>query len=173
MKRIVEAIKKDLESKNYYSATYVSLSLVDACAKIEYPVITNNKARYIEWLKNFFIPLHERDKDNPMLPSKDIYHFRCSILHESSTSINLNKQSDYNKKNIQNFILTTTSSHRNVAISGKFKEIQINIHKFIEEILESIEVWMSKKKEEEYKLDFTIEEKKWSSSDSKQFYNCS
>jgi hypothetical protein len=57
MKRILDAINKDLEIENYYSALYVSLSLIDACARIEYNNHNNNRndgERYVNWLNQYY-----------------------------------------------------------------------------------------------------------------------
>ena len=164
MKRILDAIESCLKSENYYGALYVSLSLIDACAKIEYP---SKKNRYTLWLNDHYLPLFEEDCSKPMLPSSAIYQLRCSILHESSNIINKNDLHK-DKDGLHKIILTTTPSHRNKATVSNgietITEIQLNVILFIKEIIKSITTWMTKKSPKETKLNFTIETEKWSSS---------
>ena len=176
MKRILDSIKKDLEIYNYYSALYVSLSLIDTCAKIEYniPSIKNhdNKDsyvnRYVNWLNQYYLPLYEKDINNPMIPANAIYQYRCSVLHESTNYIDKNNRKKYNDiKDLYRIILTTDSSHRNKSAvsNGKetIEEIQLNVKKFVEEIIYSILKWMENKSDKDYELKFSIETGSWSS----------
>jgi len=167
MKRIIDAINKDLEIKNYYSALYVSLSLIDACARIEYNISGNNRKRYVNWLNQFYLPLYEKDKNNPMIPANAIYLFRCSVLHESTNYIDENNRKKHDDiKDLYRIILTTDLSHRNKSIVSNgietIEEIQVNIKIFIEEIIESILKWMKNKPDNDYKMNISIEEGHWS-----------
>jgi len=179
MKRILDAVNKDLEINNYYSALYVSLSLIDVCAKIEYNNI-NNKERYVNWLNKYYLPLYEKNINNPMIPANAIYQFRCSVLHESTNYINKDNRKKHDDiKNLYKIILFTGSSHRNKSTvsNGKeiIEEIQINVKNFIEEIINSISKWMKNKSDKDYELNFTIETGPWSSTTLDGvtgFFNC-
>jgi hypothetical protein len=165
MKRILDAINKDLEIKNYYSALYVSLSLIDACARIEYNN-HNNRDRYVNWLNQYYLPLYEKDINNPMIPANAIYQLRCSVLHESTNYIDKNSRKKHNDiKDLYRIILTTCLSHRNKAIVHNNKktieEIQLSVKIFVVEIIDSVSEWM-KNKEEKCKLEFSIETGSWS-----------
>jgi len=167
MKRILDAINKDLEINNYYSALYVSLSLIDVCAKIEYNT-PKNKERYVNWLNQYYLPLYEIDTNNPMVPANAIYQFRCSVLHESTNYFGENnRKNTLDIKNLYRIILTTGSSHRNKSIVSNSKEtieeIQLNIKIFVEEIINGISKWMKHKSDKDYELNFTIETGSWSS----------
>jgi hypothetical protein len=177
MKRIIEAIQKDLEINNYYSALYVGLSLIDTCSKIEFPKITSNGKRYINWLNTFFVPLYELYIAEQIFPANAIYQLRCSVLHESTNYIDQQNRIKYQDiKNLYRVVITETPSHRNKASISNGKEtideIQINILRFIQEIIYSIEKWMEQKRPEDYSLKFSINLENWSSAilDGKQAF---
>jgi hypothetical protein len=170
MQRIINAIESDLENKNYYSGLYVGLSLIDACSKIEYPLIQKNHQRYTNWLNQYFILLFEPFINEQIFPANAIYQLRCSVLHESTNYINKKDRSKYpDIENLYQIIITNSLSHRNrVKISNDGKtidEIQINVESFIKEIVKSIKEWMKKKDTKEYTLKFSIELDKWSSTE--------
>jgi hypothetical protein len=169
MQRLINSLKTDIQNKNYYSAIFIGLSLIDICSKIEYD-IRNNHQRFTKWLNTFFLPLYERDIPNPFIPANAIYQLRCSVLHEGTNTIDENNKEKYEDiKNLYRIIFTLTPSHRNKSSIGKepniIEEIQINIHTFIEEIINSIQIWMSTKDKSSYTLDFSIENISWSTTD--------
>jgi hypothetical protein len=162
MKRILDAINKDLQYNNHYSALYVSLSLIDSCAKIEYH---KNENRYVAWLNKYYLPLYERDLMNPMLPANAIYQLRCSVLHEGTNHIKIHDKKKYNDiKGLSKIILVATPFiHRNiVTINNNIVEIQLSVAEFVKEITNSILKWMENKNEGDYELDFSIETGAWS-----------
>ena len=168
MRRILNAIAKDLEICNYYSALYVGLSLIDACAKIEYKgQSTPNRCFYVDWLNKYYVPLYEINFDDQILPATAIYQLRCSVVHESTNLINkYNVLKHKDISNLYRIILTVTPSHRNRALvsdrNNTIDEIQLNIVSFIEEITSSICNWMENRLENEYQLNFSILENNWS-----------
>jgi hypothetical protein len=181
MQRILNAIRNDLDNKNYYAALYVGLSLIDACSKIEFPEMKGNHKRYTNWLEKYYIPLYEPYIDEQIFPGNAIYQLRCSVLHESTNYINENDRKKYKDiENLYQIIITNSSSHRNKATvsngENTIDEIQINIVMFINEIIKSIQQWMSVKNPNDFKLKFSIDLEKWSSTElngSYGFKDCS
>jgi hypothetical protein len=140
---------------------------VDACARIEYN-ISNNRERYFNWLNQYYLPLYEKDIDNPMVSANAIYQLRCSVLHEGTNYVDENNRKKYSNSDIKflyRFILSTGLSHRNKSTvsnnSETIEEIQLNINMFVKEIINSIEKRMENS-DKKYDLDFTIETGAWS-----------
>ena len=52
MKNLIAAINESLESKNYYAALFMALTIPDICGKLEYPEAKTNKERYYKWVEN-------------------------------------------------------------------------------------------------------------------------
>ena len=114
MKAIVNSITKALESKNYFGALFMALTIPDICASIENPEGKNKGFLYKKWfhdnLKHKYYPdtmLELIENNNPEIASTlDAYErelfskkstsdiaftdvmcwkLRCSVLHAGST----------------------------------------------------------------------------------------
>ncbi len=108
MEKMIKAVIMSLDTENYYSAIYLVLFLVGTCSKKQYPNIKKDKECYEKWLDNYYIPLCKNKYNNNFIPSSTIYQLRCSILHGSSTDLELK-----GNNKISNIIMTTTGSHFN------------------------------------------------------------
>ena len=181
MKRFIADLEKSINAELYYSALFLGLSLIDICASIEYPNFKNIKQnkgtksktynRYMKWADTFFIPLFEYDPANPILSSENLYAIRCKVLHEG-TNHNLNNE-------CKQVIFTLGASHRNKSIYSNghevITEIQLNLKKFLSEILESIKKWTEGKSENEITLNLDFLAGCFSTSElngARGFYNC-
>ncbi|MGM9635315.1 MAG: hypothetical protein ACI3YE_04090 [Candidatus Avispirillum sp.] len=175
MNRVLDELSILIAKKFHYSALFLSLALIDTCAKIEYPKMKPQKKPfyndYMKWIDNFYIPMYEHTPSDPIITANDMYTLRCKILHEGTIFLN---NSDCTR-----IILTQGMSHRNIATisDGKTKivEKQLNVDRFLEEIIAAITAWASKKEEKQLLLDFNIISGKFSSTElngSQVFSNC-
>lgn len=154
--------------------------MIDICANIEYPKSKGTKQQstvskkynnYMKWVDTFFNPIFEYNPADPILSSENFYAIRCKVLHHG-TSLNLNE-------GCQKIIFTLGMSHRNKAIvhngNEVITEIQLNLKKFLYEILKSIKKWTEKKSENEITLNLDFLTGCFSTSElngARGFYNC-
>lgn len=92
IKKIINEIDKCLEQDLYLAALTMALTLPDACAKVEYPEIKQNKRRYLKWtyekMDKYDIPKQRNDEEGvPKFVHFDgflLYDLRCRLLHEGN-----------------------------------------------------------------------------------------
>lgn len=78
MNDILSALQLSVESKNWYGALIIALTIPDICFKIENSELPTNK-RYPAWFDKY-----KYEKYNDHLTGRDCYALRCSYLHEGS-----------------------------------------------------------------------------------------
>lgn len=76
MEDILFALQLAIDSKNWYGALFITLTIPDICSKLESPTINTNK-RYPDWFDKFKDVLYKGH-----LTGRDCYSLRCSYLHE-------------------------------------------------------------------------------------------
>ncbi len=164
MERLIKEIESMLNENHDYANLFMALSMIDICAKIEFPNMKKQSINgisynnYMKWLDEFYIPLYERDVKDPIINSNDIYSLRCKVCHEGTLNIGNN--------NLSSVILSKGHSHRNVCTVSNGKVViiqkQLNIDMFIKEIINAIKLWLSKTSKNVI-LDFDIQVGKFSS----------
>lgn len=177
MKRLIKELDILISDELYYSALFLGLSLIDICSKIQYPNMQPIKKdwgkynAYMKWIDTYFCPLFEMDADKPIISSRDMYTLRCKVTHEGTVLLS--------NDDCTRIIMTLGSSHRNVGCVSNSKstiiEKQLNIRRFLEEILFSISKWATTKSDKELTLDFDIFDVNFSSTNlngAQAFHNC-
>lgn len=84
--RIINEINLALEYNLYFSALSLSMVLIDACGKAEYPNLKIG-VRFKDWYKNY---VGDRIFDTNGLPNineKVAYSLRCCLLHEGNPNV--------------------------------------------------------------------------------------
>lgn len=79
MRQLISDIRRSYEAGIYSTALVATLSLPDACARIEYPDITRVGERYTRWYGTFVE--HRLDLMNHLSPDT-VYKLRCGVSHE-------------------------------------------------------------------------------------------
>lgn len=153
---IIESIRKDLASENYYSALVVAFTLPDVTSNLQFPNKHTNK-RYIKWFEDY---LQEKyTKKYYFLPEganffsgEDFYALRCSMLHQGETEI-LNQQA---RKHLSNFVFLKPTEMKKGSVHSNLclDKIQLQVDKFCEEIIEGAEKWL-----EQYKYNTDINDR--------------
>lgn len=84
----VRDIKHSIETKSYFAALSLALTLPDICGNAEFPDRPIAE-RYIEWYNKYIgnNPLPEAWKDDPWLSGEIIYNLRNTFLHQGSPTI--------------------------------------------------------------------------------------
>lgn len=166
MDKILKTLYDDIEKEDYYSAFYVALALVGTCSRKQFPELSGDRNKYLNWLENYYVPLYENGQNQVLITAEAFYKLRCSLLHESTSELELK-----NGNTISKIIIITTGSHRNCAIvkngDVEIKEIIVDAKKFLKEIYESVFIW--KKEAEKRGIDtnckFEIITGEWSSTE--------
>ena len=110
---MVEAAKKDLESRNLISALVVSLTIMDVLGKALFPKLSHNqryKKVFDEYYNDLFeerfnlndkrdVEIYKKFKDVQELNSDIVYQIRCAVLHEGRV-VDYNKIKEYALKEI-------------------------------------------------------------------------
>ena len=84
VERLIKEISVGLHNRCYISTLTTALTLPDICGKAMYPNENKNKARYVQWLKDYVcmgqpFGLH--------VDADIIYDLRCKLLHEGNPSV--------------------------------------------------------------------------------------
>lgn len=136
MERMLKSAKMLAEMNDincYYGALYMTLSLIGACSKKEYPQEKDNVA-FQEWVKKYYHPLCKELHNGMIIPAFTLYKFRCAVIHESATEFVEKKNADPHE-----FYLTTQSIH---FVINPHCQTALNVKEFILELLQSIELWL-------------------------------
>lgn len=135
MKRFINAIKKCLDTENWYGAIVLSLIMPDICGKVAYPTM-NTGQRYREWFDNYLSGYYKRiisGREVTFMNASDYYALRCSILHTGTDDVTEQTAKDTLKK----FYFSTMGSHI-IRIDDK---LVLNVTKFCEEVIQATEKW--------------------------------
>jgi len=114
MERFTSAIRKSLESQNWYAALYMSMTLPDICARLESEDGKTNGDKYIKWYDKYLADKYRHEvgaerKIHVFLSGPDCYALRCALLHEGSPDITTQRRRDV----LEKFHFTVCSSHCN------------------------------------------------------------
>ncbi|MDP2816041.1 MAG: hypothetical protein Q8O19_05120 [Rectinemataceae bacterium] len=138
MERFTSAIRKSLESQNWYAALYMSITLPDICARLESDDGKTNGDRYIRWFDKYLADnyRHEVGSDRQLhvfLSGADCYALRCAILHEGSTDITTQRRRDV----LDRFHFTVVGCHCNQIHSV----LQLDVPAFCSDVCRAAERW--------------------------------
>ena len=157
MNHFIEALESSLDTQNWYSVLFISLTLPDICGKIDEPNETSKK-RTINWFNKYLKPIYTSNigadhREHIFLSGSDFYALRCAYLHEGSDDITSQNAQDILEK--FKFIQPITSNiciHRNQSNTT----LQLQVDKFGKEILDALRKWtidISKDPEKLSKID--------------------
>ncbi len=141
IEQLVDSIKKSLETKNYYAALGIALTLPDICGRLQNSNETS-KIRFKKWFNKYLKSKYENNTTT-FLTDTDCYALRCAFLHEANDDItNQHAQSVISK-----FKFMTLRSH-NLLINDI---LCLDVAHFCNDIVEGVEEWL-----DEFKDDLTI-----------------
>lgn len=138
MRELIDSVRQSLQSNNYYSALFVSISIPAICASLEYGKSHNKE--YALWF----------DKNLPTykdyLSGNDCYALRCALLHEGSDDTSQHRA----KEVIEKYAFTVSGPHRFKFTGCVFNGISVppslilNVEIFCNDILQAAEDWLEK-----------------------------
>ena len=141
MNRFTCSIRRSIETKDWYGALMISLTLPDICGKLETPN-EGSKARSIRWLKAWLEPLYTKQigadgQEHVFLSAEDCYALRCSFLHEGIS--NIEEQSARKALEDFHFIMPHPGMHIHCNQSGNALQLQVDV--FCNEVADTVDKW--------------------------------
>jgi|GEM_PF-1083946 len=166
MRKRIDFLKEDIanERPNNYGGLCLAFSLIDACAKIEYPK-EKVGTRYRKWLTNYYINVQEPEPKpikRPKLTEEEFYSTRCDFLHESKIDESDKFKGKDNKRRVV-FNDDKISIGEGIFYGNNSKVKQaahLNVNRFLKDIVFCIEQWMKTKSDEELTM-FDISSSTW------------
>ena len=140
----MEDLLAQIEATNnagyYYVALFSALTLPDICAALESPNGETTGDRYINW--------YDHNVDSDPATGKDIYMFRCSLLHQGRTV--------HPKSNFARIIFIEPGVTTNVFHNCVVKDaLLIDVQLFISDLLAATRQWLvSAQNTETFKKNF-------------------
>ena len=144
MQAFVDAGRAAVQTKNWYAAATVALSLPDICAGIDEPDAKNGP-RYMRWCSTWFIPKYTRPLGPKMEPfvfisAADVWGLRCAMVHDGTHSIDMKKDK---RRELAGVLLFDDSVRSHCNRFGNV--LQLNTAQFCEDLFRSVEEWCAEK----------------------------
>lgn len=159
---IIEEINKCVSNELLIAGLTLSLTLIDACARVEYPAQPENNKRYKEWYQKFIVDEISDDDFNSdqrfrsLYPNSDeIYSLRNNLLHESNPKIELPSFELFFSNGNLMFSRFTSGTFENGVPQYSFKD-SINARHIIELVVKYAEIYYRSNASKFEKIDFKI-----------------
>lgn len=138
MERFTQAIKKSVESENWYSALTLALTIPDICGRLSYPDLKKkSEKRYIKWFNKYMLHHYESEfhgEGFTFLSGADCYALRCALLHEGRDDIT---SQSARTKVLSKIIFAVNASHKLM-----FNDVvTLRLQTFCSEICQGVESW--------------------------------
>lgn len=176
MNHLTDSIKQSIQSKNWYSAIAIALTIPDICAKIT-DGNKSNASKYAKWFDNFVGDNYktnyskgqlemvrkystEEDYQNLLkgtkLSGNDCYALRCAYLHEGTGEIITQRAREI----LDEIKFSEPNDQMNMHGSIINNKLVLHIDEFCEHILEGVEKWLNSLDEEQtIRLNFFLKVK--------------
>lgn len=143
MKSILDSVELSLQTKNWYAALLVALTLPDVAGKIEYSGEASFSKRYADWFEKYcgskyIFEAPSAKFETLSLSGFDCYALKCAFLHEVNSEV-----SDEKKRQVsENFIFISPLPTCNVIHRHYIhKKLQLQVDIFVRDILNGIRAW--------------------------------
>lgn len=138
MERFISAVERSLETENWYSALYLSLTLPDICARLEADNGKTNRAKFVSWYEAYMADKYRHQiganrKIHTFLSGNDFYALRCAMLHEGGAEIT-NQEC---RETLEKFHFTVVGAHCNQINNT----LQLDVPTFCRHVCESVSHW--------------------------------
>jgi hypothetical protein len=156
MNHLTDSIKFSIQSKNWYSAIAVSLTLPDICSKITYGEKSSGK-KYAEWFDSYVGNFYKTDYTQNQLEmakkysasnyagmlkgtklsGNDCYALRCAFLHEGLGEISTQRAREI----LDEIKFLEPNYQLNMHGSIINNKLLLHIDEFCTHILQGVEKW--------------------------------
>ncbi len=157
--RITEEIDRCINENLLIAGLTLTLTLIDACAKLEYQN-ESNKETYTEWYNRFILgKLSEVNLGHEFIfafpNGNEIYDLRCNMLRESNPKIEESRLKMFFSNKDLLFSRTSTGT----IVDGKTEwkhDDSINVRIIVEILVDLVKEYYSENEEKFEKVDFTV-----------------
>lgn len=142
MNHFINALETSIQTQNWYSVLFISLTLPDICGKIDEPE-AGSKKRSINWFDKYLKPIYTSNigpdrKEHVFLSGSDFYALRCAYLHEGSDDIN----SQNARETLEKFKFTQPITDSLYIHKNTFgKTLQLQVDAFGKDMLLALKKW--------------------------------
>ncbi|MCZ3129148.1 hypothetical protein NYY92_15275 [Acinetobacter baumannii] len=141
MNHFINALETSIQTENWYSVLFISLSLPDICGKIDEPTL-GSKQRTINWFNKYLkkiytIKIGPNRIEHTFLSGSDFYALRCAYLHEGSDDIT----SQIAKETLERFKFVQPNKNVCIHRNQIDNTLQLQVSEFGKEILEAVKEW--------------------------------
>ena len=153
MNHFINALETSIQTENWYSVLFISLSLPDICGKIDEPNEKSSKKRMINWFNKYLKSVYTRkigadQTEYTFLSGADFYALRCAYLHEGSDEITGQKA----QETLENFkFIQPSSNNFSMHMNVMNKTLQLQVSEFGKEILAALRQWTEDNKDDQVK----------------------
>jgi hypothetical protein len=152
MERFTSAIRKCLDSQNWYGALFIALAMPDICGIIEYPHLkkgTKSIKCYKHWFDTYLSKYYTRDingKHVVFMTASDCYALRCSLIHMGIDDVSMQPAREI----ISRFAFVEGSANEFHCV--KFKDLLVlKVAIFCEDVIKAINEWNENIKRDDIK----------------------
>lgn len=138
---LISSIQLSLNSRNWYSAIFLSLAVPDICSSVDSPNTHSTAKRYTQWFNSY---MSDRKNCNSVdygyLTAEDCYALRCSMYHHGVSDISMQKK----KKAIEGVVFLATGEGFKLH-NCKLPEdkISIDITEFCLDMIYACQKWIN------------------------------
>jgi hypothetical protein len=123
----IESIRMSIQTRNWISALFISLTLPDICGALE--KLQQGKTRYSSWFDKYFDKRYAR-----WISGDDWYYLRCKFLHEGIGY--------HPSANNSGIIFTPPIGEGLIHLNKIEGKIQLRVDLFCEDICKATEKWL-------------------------------
>lgn len=145
MEELISAVRRAVESANWYAALFLALALPDICGWMESPQ-KGSRERYEEWFDRYMLAKYtaqlgpDRQK-HIFLSGADCYALRCCALHEGGEEITLHRA----REALDRFQFTAPDHRVRAHCNQIGGMLQLQIDVFCDDICTAVERWIHEK----------------------------
>lgn len=142
LNHFIESIKSSLESKNYFAALLLSLTLPDICCSLEAANRRSTGEKYAAWFLKFVQSKYTTNKgensETVFLCGHECYALRCSFLHKGYNQI-IHEQilNDIDKKSHKIEFMAEMQSDKIIVD----EVLLLKLETFCENIIDGVNQW--------------------------------
>jgi hypothetical protein len=149
MNDLIASLEKSLETKNWYAALMIALTLPDIAGKVDSPN-GSSSGRYASWFDQYasdrYVTIIGATLEGypPMtkqfLNGADCYALRCSFLHEGGSTISHQRAQEVLDGFVFGFRTEPGESHCNLSKNNK---LQLEVAIFCTDIVNGVKKWLA------------------------------
>lgn len=142
MKRFTDAIRLAVQTRNWYAALSMALTLPDVCGSLVQPN-AGSGARYSQWFEQwvqgkYTLQVGHPPRTHVFLNGEDCYALRCSYLHEGAAAITHQRA----RRVLDDFqFITPPPGGGSIHCNQSNARLQLQVDIFCRDIANAVDSW--------------------------------